>query len=405
MKLKYLFVVLFAVFFSSHITFGQQSSKRKVLEAKRKQLQKDKVYINALLSNTKRKEKNLNIELNELDDKIRISKRIISLMSKESSELEKEIDENKSEINKNTAELEKIKKEYSDLIYKSYKGKSKQQKLLFLFASDDFTQAVKRFQYMKQFNVHRKKQMEEIIEKTALLESLNQDLSKKQKNKLNLLSKKKRSQNEINSKKKKHQKLIVQLKGKESKYKKQIQEFIAREKKIDAKIDQLIKEAIRASNAKSASKGTTFKLTAEAKILAKKFVQNKGKLPWPVSKGYVSTYYGKQPHPVYKSLTIQSNGVRITTSEGSTARAVFEGKVIAIQLMDGNKKTVLVQHGNYISVYKNLEKIFVAKNQKVTTKEPIGTIFTDRVTGKTILSFMINNNLKTENPSNWVYKM
>jgi septal ring factor EnvC (AmiA/AmiB activator) len=404
MRYTHIIISTFFLLFATCVQ-GQQSSKRKVLEAKRKQLQKDKIYINALLSNTKRKEENLSLELNDLNDKIQISKKIISVISKESSELEKEIDVNESEINRNKSELKALKKDYSDLIYKSYKSKSREQKLLFLFASENFTQAFKRFNYMKQFNAHRKKQIEEIIKKTTLLSSLNSNLNKKQKSKDELLVQKKRAQNSVNSKKKKHQNLIVQLKGKESKYKKQIEEFIASEQRINIKIDQLIKDAIRASNLKASKTNTSFRLTAEAKILATKFFQNKGKLPWPVAKGYISTFYGKQPHPVYKSLTIQSNGVRITTNEGSKARAVFDGTVIAIQLMDGNKKTVLIQHGNYISVYKNLENIFVSKGENVLTKQEIGTIFTDKITSKTILSFMINNNLKTENPSNWIYKV
>jgi len=146
-------------------------------------------------------------------------------------------------------------------------------------------------------------------------------------------------------------------------------------------------------------------LTAEAKELASKFTLNKGKLPWPVEKGYVSTYYGKQPHPIVKTATIQSNGVRITTNKGSKARAVFEGTVLAVQVMTGNKKAVLIQHGNYITVYKNLENIVVNTGDKVTTKQIIGTIFTDKITDKTILGFVLSKNTNTENPTSWIYKM
>jgi len=132
---------------------------------------------------------------------------------------------------------------------------------------------------------------------------------------------------------------------------------------------------------------------------------NRGKLPWPVEKGYVSTYYGKQPHPIVKTATIQSNGVRITTNKGSKARAVFEGTVLAVQVMTGNKKAILIQHGNYITVYKNLENVTVNKGDKVKTKQIIGTIFTDKITDKTILGFVLSNNAKTENPRSWIYKM
>ena len=153
------------------------------------------------------------------------------------------------------------------------------------------------------------------------------------------------------------------IKTKESKYKKQIKQFQKEESRIDAQIDKLIRDAIAASNKKSGNTSktasTAFALTPEAKELASKFELNKGKLDWPVEKGFVSTFYGKQPHPIVKSTTIQSNGVRITTNDGSKARAVFNGTVLAVQVMGGNKKMVYIQHGNYITVYKNLENVFV----------------------------------------------
>ena len=124
-----------------------------------------------------------------------------------------------------------------------------------------------------------------------------------------------------------------------------------------------------------------------------------------MEKGYVSTYFGKQPHPIVRTTTIQSNGVRITTDRNSEARAVFEGTVFNILLMSGNKKAVLIQHGNFISVSKNLEKVYVTKGDKVKTKEAIGTVFTDKITDKTILNFMLTNNSKPENPANWLYRM
>ena len=139
--------------------------------------------------------------------------------------------------------------------------------------------------------------------------------------------------------------------------------------------------------------------------MASKFTANKGQLPWPVERGYVSTYYGKQPHPVVKTATIQSNGVRITTSEGSKARAVFEGTVLAVQVMGGNLKAVLIQHGDYITVYKNLENVYVNTGDKVKTKQEIGSIFTDKITGKTILGFLLSRNVTTEDPTLWINKM
>lgn len=261
---------------------------------------------------------------------------------------------------------------------------------------------------MKQYTSFRKMQGEEIQQKTIELQNLTDSLKVKKKQKEALLNDKKGEQAQIEKEKKQQQVVLNKVKQKENKYERQIKDFLKEEKRIDAKIDKIIRDAITASNKKSKGANSvagTFTLTAEAKELAAQFTSNKGKLPWPVEKGYVSLYYGKQRHPIVRTATIQSNGVRITTSKGSKARAVFNGTILAVQVMSGNKKAVLIQHGNYISVYKNLENVNVSTGDKLKTKQVIGTIFTDKVTGKTILGFVLSKNTTTENPASWIYKM
>ena len=403
-KLTYLFFALALLISASTMA---QKSKRQRLEARRVQLQKDQVYINALLSNTKRKEKNVLNELNDIGDKIKTKEELISVIIKESNELGNEIYLNQLQINKNKRNLNALKQDYAEMIYKSYKSKSQNSRIMFLLSSDNFFQAYKRFQYMKQYTSFRKKQGEEIQQKTIDLQVLIDSLKVKKQLKQELLLNKKEEQTAIEKQKKEKELLLSQVKKKESKYKRQIKQFQKAEQRINAQIDKLIKDAIAASNKKTGTNtsSATFKLTAEAKKLASKFTSNKGKLPWPVDKGYISTYYGKQPHPIVKTMTIQSNGLRITTNNGNKARAVFEGTVLAVQVMTGNKKAVLIQHGDYITVYKNLERVVVSKGDKVATKQEIGTIFTDKITGKTILGFVLSKNTSTENPYNWIYRM
>jgi septal ring factor EnvC (AmiA/AmiB activator) len=405
-RLLLIFLILFTV---TPTTWAQKKpTRRQVLEARRVQNQKDQIYINALLSNAVRKEQNVMNELKDLNDKISIREKVIKSFEAETKELDNEIYLNQLEINKNNREIKALKKDYGEMIYSSYKSKSQNSRLMFLFSSEDFFQAYKRFQYMKQYTSFRKKQGEEIEEKTELLKVYSDSLKAKKDLKVTLLKEEKTERQKVENQKKEQQRLLSQVKQKESKYKKQIREFEAEERRINAQIDKIIADAIAASNKKantSSGSSSGFALTAEAKALAAEFVQNKGKLPWPVEKGYVSTYYGKQPHPIVRTATIQSNGVRITTEKGSRARAVFDGEVLAVQVTTGNKKAVLVQHGNYITVYKNLENVRVNKGDKVKTKEVLGTVFTDRLTGKTILGFVLSKNTTTENPKSWIYKM
>ena len=165
LKIKYIFLFL-ALIFSVNLT-AQKKTKREVLEARRIQLQKDKVYINALLSNTIRKEKNVLVELDEIDDKIKTSDELINVISKESNELGNEIYLNQLEINQNKRDLAALKKDYGDMIYKSYKSKSQNSRIMFLLSSENFFQAYKRFQYMKQYTSFRKAQGDDIQLKTV----------------------------------------------------------------------------------------------------------------------------------------------------------------------------------------------------------------------------------------------
>ena len=175
---------------------------------------------------------------------------------------------------------------------------------------------------------------------------------------------------------------------------------------IDKQVEKLIKEAIAKSNKASGNtKSTNFSLTSEAKLVDANFKSNKGKLPWPVEKGVVVVGYGTRPHPVVKSVNIQSNGVRIATEKGSKARAVFNGKVIAVQIIRGSNKAVLVQHGNYISVYNNLAKVYVKEGDNVILKQELGEVFTSKSNNETLLKFMIYENNKTQNPASWIYQM
>lgn len=405
MQVKFKSIFLVSTLFIS-VAISAQNAKRENLEARKNQIKKEIIYLDGLLSKTKKTEKNLLGEVKDLNVKISKREELITVISHESAELGNEIYLNQLEINKNQRNLEALKKDYAQMIFKSYKSKSQNSRIMFLLSSENFYQGYKRFQYMKQYSSFRKNQAEEIQQKTTKILALTDTLVSKKKQKQELLSEKQQEQIVIKKEKQEQEGLLSKVKDKENKYKRQISQFQKEERKIDAQIDKIIRDAIVASN-KNTSKptSTTFTLTAEAKELASKFTSNKGQLPWPVEKGIVSTYYGKQPHPVVKTATIQSNGVRITTDSGSKARAVFEGTVLSVQVLGGNLKAVLIQHGDYITVYKNLESVFVNKGQKVKTKQEIGTIYTDKITGKTILGFVLSRNVTTENPASWIYRM
>lgn len=277
---------------------------------------------------------------------------------------------------------------------------------MFLFSSADFLQAYKRIQYMKQYANFRKKQGEEISEKTQTIQNLNKTLLDQKSIKEALVAENKIVQTTLMKERKFQQNLIRSIKSKSRFLTSEIKQKQRQSAAIDREIERLIREAIAASNklAGKASKNV-FALTPEAKLLAKNFVANKGKLPWPVEKGVVTQRFGTQPHPLVKTTMIKSNGVTIATNPRSKARAVFDGEVMAILSFKGSNPAVLIKHGNFITTYKNIAKVYVRKGQKVKSKQSIGEIFTHPQSGKTTLQFSVFNELKPQNPKNWIYKL
>ncbi len=167
----------------------------------------------------------------------------------------------------------------------------------------------------------------------------------------------------------------------------------------------MIRAAIAASKKKNKARSKGFYLTPEAKALASKFALNKGKLPWPVVNALVVRNFGKIPHKTLSGITIQSNGIHIATNKGANAKAIFEGSVLAIQIGSSGIKTVMVQHGNYISLYSNLATVVVKKGDRISLNQSLGKIHTDKVTGKTLLKFQIWRDTQKQNPKSWLLRL
>ena len=387
-------------------TAQSNSSRQKALEAQKKRLQQEIKQINTLLFNNNRKEKTVLSQVEDLDLKISVRRQLVKVNNQQANLLTRQINVNQRDITEFRVELEALKKDYADMIIKSYKSKSSLNRLMFLFSSTDFLQAYKRIHYIKQYANFRKKQGELIAEKTQTLQILNNALLEQKTMKQNLVAENKKAHQILMDERKSQQRLIRSLKFKSRSLSANIKEKQRKAIAIDREIERLIREAIAISNKAAGKKSkNVFALTPEARLLAQNFIANKGKLPWPVEKGIVIQRFGTQPHPVVKTTMIKSNGVTIATSFNSLARSVFDGEVMTVLSFKGNNPTVLIKHGNFITTYKNISKVYVKKGDKVKAKQPIGEIFTNPQTGKTTLQFSVFNELKAQNPKNWIYKM
>jgi murein hydrolase activator len=404
MKIKSVYFLFFIFLLIGFSSFGQT---RKQLEEQRKKYQAEIVQLNKLLFNEKKKEQNAMDDLKDIKQKIEVRNKLIATIQQEALLLSIEITEKQRELNKLNKKLTDLKADYGDMIYKSYRSKSQQSRLMFILSSQNFYQAYKRLEYMKQYTSFRKKQGEEIVVQSIEVKKLFDALTVQKREKETLLASEEEEKKQMELDKLKQENFLVIIKKKEKQYKKDIQKRINDEKLIVAKIDKLIKEEIEKANRKIVKKDVKatkdeFFLTPAAKALANEFASNKGRLPWPVKEGIVVRKFGDQPHPTFPGITITSSGLHIVTSNGSYANAIFNGEVMNVLVGSGGVKNVLIRHGNFISSYNNLENLLVKKGDKVVTGQRIGQIFTDKLSNKSTLIFVVFKNTTRLNPAEWI---
>ncbi len=397
-------------------TLSAQTEAQKKLEKRKEQLLEEIRINERILQENKNKEKSVVTVIQQQNAKIELREKLIQTNEKQAKLLNDDIYTNQLKINKLNRELEALKEDYANMIVKSYKSRSERSRAMFLLSSKDFTQAYKRVQYMKQYAGYRKSQGDEIKAKTTELEVYNVKLAALKSEKEKIIQEQEKEKLVLVKEKQEQEKLVKSIKKDQKKIAADIKKKQQEAKDIDRKIQKAIRDAIAAENKKTAAKAgakttsagsssSKIVLTAEGKIESDNFKANRGKLPWPVEKGFVSLKFGDQPHPVQPSLTIHSNGVEITTESGSSARAVFAGEVMLIQVLSPINKAVYIRHGDFITVYQNLSSVSVNKGDKVDIKQTIGRIRTNESTGKTAIKFSVLQNDSFLNPQSWLYNM
>ena len=387
------------------INFGfSQKNKKEQLELKRIEIEKEIKFINELLFSNKKKKKAVFNDIENLSFKIQRKEELVKLTNQQINLLDGEIKQNLKKEKALESDLFEVKKSYQDMILKSYKTKSGKSRLMFLLSSESFFQAYKRVQYIKQFTLFRKKQAMKISSLVGEIGVLNKELKSQKIKKENLLLNNRSVQKSLENEKKESNIIAYDLRKKEKKYINQIAQKQKASLEIDKEIERLIREAIAKSN-KEKNKSTNFSLTPEALELSKNFTLNKGKLPWPVIRGVVIQKFGTQPHPVVKTAKIKSNGIIIATVDKEKVKTVFDGTILSILQFKGGNPTILIQHGKYITAYKNLSKVYVKKGEKVFSGQNIGEVFTNNSNGKSTIQFSVFQNTTPVNPLLWIIKM
>lgn len=416
---------------------------------KQKKIKEEIREINEILQVTKSNKKSSIGRLVNINMKLEKRQELILTISQQISQINRDIKNNENQIGALTGNLEKLKKEYARMIVFAQRNQDAYSVLMFIFAAESFSQAYSRLKYVQQYSEFRKKQALEIIEtQTRLLAKLN-ELRQQRREKNSLLGIEEDEKKTLSSEKEEQEQVLTELQKKEKELKAELekkkQETIQLQAEIRRQIElEMKRKAEEAAEearllakkekereakereereakkrddkkrplppvAKAVEKPAPEKplpdateLSEAAVALSADFSNNRGKLPWPIPKGIICEGYGEHEHPAIKGFMMFNNGLEICSAKGSQARAVFAGEVTSIAISPTGGKLVIIRHGEYLSVYCNLEHILVKTGDKVSVKQPIATVMYDEEEGKSSMNFQIWKGQKTMDPGGWL---
>ena len=418
--------IIFLLAFSLCIQSWGQSSKSS-LQRQKQELQKEiKRLDNAIYTNSKNQKANT-VQLQNLQEKIKIRKGLIDNITADIRSLNVQINEKSTQVAYLTRELDTLKNSYSRMCVNYYKNKSSALRLMYILSSKSFSQAYNRSVYIKEYSQAIRKRGGSVKSKNEETKAALAQLQKMKAEKNVLLSEQKAQMDKLTEDQKKVSSIISSLK----KNRRQLENDLKKNKnnavRIQKEIDDIIRREIEAQRKKEAaeaaaaakkagrkasstakstvktSSSTQINLTPEAKALSADFAQNKGKLPWPVERGTIFMHHGRQQYPG-TTANIDVAGVLIAAPQGSYARAVFSGEVIRVQIKSDGLYMVFVRHGRYYTVYVDLVSVNVKQGDKVSVKQNIGRINTDKFENKTILNFCLYDGQVKQNPELWLAK-
>jgi septal ring factor EnvC (AmiA/AmiB activator) len=417
------FVKLIFLFYigilSCHSAWAQS---KKELEAKKAKIQKEIEQTNNQLQQVSKNKNATKEQITALKKKIQLRQSLITTINSEINEIGSEIETTSNEITGLETKLANLKEDYTKLILYADKNKNVYQRLMFVFAASDFNQAYQRMKIIQEFAEYRRTQAEEIIATKTQLSGKKTELQQQVDLKTKLKQTEVSNKTQLEKEKVNQAELLEQLSLKEKALKKALAQKQKTKQNLDRAIERLIAKEIekarkkttttttatKTTTPKSGSKTTTPKkveiaLTPEAEKLSNSFISNKGSLPWPVESGAISSSFGQHEHKDLKGVIINNNGVDILTKQNASARVLFNGVVSGIITLPGAGKAVIVRHGDFFTVYSNLETVSVSTGQNLSTKQSIGVVASSQeAPGKGEIHLEIWRNNEKLNPQSWI---
>lgn len=381
------------------------SQTKEELKKERDRISKNIELTNKLIKETRATRSKRQAQLSLINKKINLREDLIRSLRGEIALYNRQIRSNQEEIERLENELNNLKERYAESIRFAQRTSNEQEKLMYIFGSEDFVQAVRRIRFLKQYAENRKKQAEKIQQTQEDLNNLNQELSLSIEAKDDLIQKELATKNELTEDLSNQQSVVQNLKKEERELVAKLKQQEKEREKLNKEIQRIIEAEIRASRKDNDG---VFALTPEAAALSADFEKNKGKLPWPVERGVITANFGQNPHPVLAGITIPNNGIDIATNAEAKVRSIFKGTVSAVFSISGAGQNVIINHGGYRTVYSNLKDVYVSKGQKIENKDVIGTVLTDESSGKTEAHLEIwrvsQKGTTKEDPALWIYR-
>ncbi len=343
-----------------------------------------------------------------LSKKIQLRQQLIAQYEREISHIDQQIQKKNIVIESLAKELNKLRHNYARMIVYSYKHQRSHTWLTFLFAAPDFNSALQRMKYLRRFQAYRRQQIHLIAQAYQELNEQVVQLQNHKQMRQQLLTAEQKERDKLASEKAEKDRLVKSLKHQEkelrSRLEKKKKDKEALTRQITALIQKESKAASKKNNAAKKDEGQALRLTPEAAALSKKFADNQGKLPWPVERGTIVEHFGIQSHNIFSHLKIRNNGVDILTQPGAQVRAIFDGTVVGVITNASYKKSVLIRHGEYFTLYGNLASVSVQANDQVQIKQPIGVAYTNPGNNETLVHLEIWKGTTTLNPASWLTK-
>jgi len=379
---------------------GGGAQSRQELELRRKALEQKIRHTHKILQETRANKDATLQQVLTLQRQIRQREALIAILHQELELLEWRMSRTVEVVNSLQSDLRLLKEEYARMLQLAWRQKLQHTPLLFLFSANNFNQLFLRWQYLRQYEVYRQRQAQLIESTRQTLAHKLQILETRRKEKQQLLRQAERQAQLLAYEVREHKALLANLQNDEVRLRQQLERQQRDREKLNRAIEALIREEMTRREAQL-RRAAPSKAPSSKKAHSRSFAQLKKRLPWP-AEGTVVRPFGKQPHPSLAHVIIENNGIDIRTQKGSQVRAVYSGKVVATSFVPGSGYLVLIAHGEWFTVYSNLDEVIVEKDQSVQTGDILGRVAINPTDDTSVLHFELWHGKQKQDPAQWL---